>query len=56
MDVLSQNLLGRAEENHENLSQNSWHPSRDSNRAPIDHKSRAFLLDQPVRYPDNTKS
>jgi hypothetical protein len=35
--VLSQHLLGGTEDNHENLSQDSWYPGWDVNQGPCEY-------------------
>jgi hypothetical protein len=37
--VLSRNLPGGTEEKHENLSQDSWPPSRDLNPGPPEYEA-----------------
>jgi hypothetical protein len=49
IEVLSQNLPGRTEENTKYLSQESRCPGRDENRAPPEYKSEALPFRQPVR-------
>jgi hypothetical protein len=49
IEILFRNVPGRTEEDHENLSQESWCSGRDSNRAFPKFKSKASPLDQPVR-------
>jgi hypothetical protein len=44
VDGLSKHLPGGTEENHENLSQDSWCPARDSNPARPKYESRVLLL------------
>jgi hypothetical protein len=49
IEVLSYDLPGGTEDNHENLSQDCPCPCRDSNRAPTEYKCRALPLDHPVQ-------
>jgi hypothetical protein len=37
--VLSRHLPGRTEENHKNLSQDSWFPGRDLNPGPPEYET-----------------
>jgi hypothetical protein len=47
-EVLFRHLPGGTEENHKNLSQNSWPPGRDSNPEPPEYKV-GMLTTQPRR-------
>jgi hypothetical protein len=37
--IVYRHFCGGAEENHENVGQNSWCPGRDSNRAPTEYRT-----------------
>jgi hypothetical protein len=47
--VLFWYLHGRAEENHENLNEDSWCPDQNSNQASPKYKSRTLSADQPIQ-------
>jgi hypothetical protein len=50
LEVLSEILPGRTEENHEKVSPDSRCPDRDSNGSPTKYKSIALLLYKPDRF------
>jgi hypothetical protein len=50
MEVLSQNLPGGAEENHEKPQDILWCPDWGLNKAPPKYKPRALLLHQPAWF------
>jgi hypothetical protein len=42
--VISRNLPGETEENHETFSQDSWHTGQHLNQIPPEYKSEALAL------------
>jgi hypothetical protein len=52
VEVLSQHLPGGADKNHENVSQYSWCPYRDSNQVPPEYESTALSIPHLARYYD----
>jgi hypothetical protein len=42
-------LPGGAQENHKNLSKDSWWPDQDLSRAPPEYRSTVLLQNQPTR-------